>query len=89
MPPDDQTATLAVLVDRVERIQKDFAEQRELNSKEFEAFRKDMADLKTANVLVTNKLAKAEGGYMILLGFGSLVAAVVTVWDKIWSKTHG
>lgn len=89
MPAESQDATLAVVVDRLDRMQRDLVEHRDKTDKNFEKLESDLAGLTKSQAETTTKIAKAEGGYMILLGLGSVLVAIVTLWDKLWGKTHG
>lgn len=86
LPTNDPT--LAVVVDRLQRLSDDFEKDRHERKAEMRAL-EDSFHVKLDEVYAEQKkvgtiLNKAKGGYLVLLGLGGLVAWIAGLFEKLF-----
>jgi len=97
--PNVEDPVLAVLLDRFDRMSKDFAGLRAEVKEDINGLRaevkQDISDLRTEVAAVKSSqtkfdtlITKAQGGWLVVAGLGAMLTYVVGLWDKVaklWS----
>jgi hypothetical protein len=85
--PPVKDPNLAAVIVRLERLSDDFGEhRREIRQEMAEAHEETRDSLKKINDRlepIEQTMTKAKGGWMVILGIGSLVSLALSVWELI------
>lgn len=86
--PDVEDPILAVVLDRLNRLQKDLREHRDEVRNELAEVRKTQAEHRDEVAKVTKLVDKANGGWLVLVGLGALLLTLLGFWERLAKLWH-